>query len=193
MLVHCTFKYATKLTSCALAFAADLSPQNLVQLLATNPTTNVLIALSSSQTPLTTLAAEFGLALPPPNTPLVSHFPRRPEPHTVLEIPVTRKAHPLFRKGISPIAYEGVAFALGDNPRGFSILNAPAESFSSDTKSDDSADSLYEVSEKGGEGLWAGSKMSVASGFQTSTGARVGWVGSVKAFSNEFASKTTSR
>ena len=43
--------------------------------------------------------------------------------------------------------------------------------------------------EKGGEGLWAGSKMGVVTGFQALGNARVTWVGGVKVFSDEFALK----
>lgn len=76
---------------------------------------------------------------------------------------------------------------VGDNPMLFPILNAPAESFSTDTMEDRSADVLVEAGDKGGEGLWAGSKMGVVTGFQTTTGSRVLFVGGVKVLSDDFA------
>lgn len=49
------------------------------------------------------------------------------------------------------------------------------------------ADAVVEAADKGGEGLWTGSKMSVVSGFQAIYGARVAFVGGVKLFSDEYA------
>ena len=72
-------------------------------------------------------------------------------------------------------------------------MRAPAESLASDARDDKGNDALVEAAEKGGEGLWAGSSASVATGFQTSNGARVTWVGGVKLFSDEFANKEISK
>ncbi len=49
------------------------------------------------------------------------------------------------------------------------------------------ADATVDAAEKGGEGLWAGSSMGVVLGFQTKDGGRAMWVGSVDAFSDDFA------
>ena len=76
---------------------------------------------------------------------------------------------------------------MGDNPLVFPILNAPAESYCTESTDDIGAESVIDANEKGGEGLWAGSRMSVASGFQATNGARVAFVGGVKIFSDEFA------
>ncbi|KDN41197.1 hypothetical protein RSAG8_07611, partial [Rhizoctonia solani AG-8 WAC10335] len=144
------------------AFANDITPQNLVKLLTQG--TNILFALSSKSTPLSSLATEFGLSLPPPNTPLISHFPSRPTPHTTLPISLAQ-AHPLVTPNLPPILFSGISFALNDNPQVFSVVRAPAES----------------------EGLWAGNSMSVVAGFQVAGGARATWVGGVSVFSDEFA------
>ena len=48
--------------------------------------TNIILTLSPTLTPLTSLALEFGLTAPPPETPLLSHFPPRASPHDVLQI-----------------------------------------------------------------------------------------------------------
>ena len=62
-------------------YAPDITPQSLVELLGQG--TNLLLALSSKkQTPLTSLAPEFSLTLPPPGTPLISHIPERDTPAT---------------------------------------------------------------------------------------------------------------
>ncbi|KDQ18554.1 hypothetical protein BOTBODRAFT_154498 [Botryobasidium botryosum FD-172 SS1] len=168
-------------------FAPDLSPQSLVSLATANQNINILIALSPSATPFTSLASEFSLSLPPPKTPLISHFPPRPFPPTTLIIPYPETPSPLLTAGTPPILLSGVSHAIGDNPLLVPILNAPAESFASDSEEDRQADLLVEATERGGEGLWAGSQMGVVTGFQTKNGARVMWVGGVSVFSNEFA------
>ncbi|KAF8725150.1 Dolichyl-diphosphooligosaccharide--protein glycosyltransferase 48 kDa subunit, partial [Rhizoctonia solani] len=166
------------------AFANDITPQSLVKLLAQG--TNVLFALSSKSTPISSLATEFGLSLPPPNTPLISHFPSRPAPHTTLPISLSQ-AHPLVTPNLPPILFSGVNFALNDNPRVFSILRAPVESFAADSEDDVNAETVAEMADRGGEGFWAGNSMSVVAGFQVAGGARAAWVGGVSVFSDEFA------
>lgn len=69
------------------------------------------------------------------------------------------------------------------------VLNAPSESFAAETDSDAGADTLVDAADKGGEGLWAGGRMGVVSGFQALGNARAMWVGGVKVFSDEFAEK----
>ncbi|KAG8697023.1 oligosaccharyl transferase glycoprotein complex, beta subunit [Ceratobasidium sp. 394] len=179
-----SFSHVILFAPTSKSFASDITPQSLVKLLTLN--TNVLFALSPKATPLSSLAAEFGLALPPPNTPLISHFPARPAPHTTLPISLA-KSHPLVTPNLPPILFSGASFSLGDNPQLFSILHAPAESFAADSEDDANAESVAEMADRGGEGLWAGSSMSVAAGFQVAGGARATWVGGVSLFSDEFA------
>ncbi|KAG8911485.1 oligosaccharyl transferase glycoprotein complex, beta subunit [Tulasnella sp. 418] len=167
--------------------AKDLLPQNLIDLMTSDPSTNLLVALGPSASAASTFAAEFGLSLPPPNTPLISHFPPRKTPHSIVNIPVPDYQHPLLTPKISPVVFEGIGYGLSDNPLLFPILNAPAESFCADSTNDKGADVIVEAAEKGGEGLWAGSKLAVVSGFQTKNGARALFAGGVKMFSNEFA------
>ena len=50
-----------------------------------------------------------------------------------------------------------------------------------------------DAAEKGGEGLWAGSQLSVVTGFQARGGARATWVGGVELFSDAYAMKEISR
>ncbi|KAJ7577529.1 oligosaccharyl transferase beta subunit [Mycena floridula] len=169
-------------------FAKDITPQALVKLLAGN--TNLLIALSQKQNFLTSLASEFSLILPPPGTPLLSYFPERKDPPTVIPIDVASSA-PMLTKNTPPVWFSGLPFALGDNPLLVPILNAPPESFASDA--DSGPDALVDASQRGGEGLWAGSQLSVAAGFQTIEGGRVAWVGGAELFSNKFANKEVSK
>ena len=172
----------TRLTPCT-AYARDITPQSLVGLLAAH--SNLLVALSPAHTPLTALAAEFGIILPPPQTPLISHFPERPPPHTTLPISVPA-AHPLLTPHMPPILFAGVSHRLASNPRLVPILRAPAESFAADTDAD-APDVLADAAERGGEGLWAGAHMGVVTGFQALGGARAAWVGGVDVFSDAFA------
>ncbi|KIM28805.1 hypothetical protein M408DRAFT_329251 [Serendipita vermifera MAFF 305830] len=165
------------------SFASDLAPQSLLPLL--QKKTNLLIALSPTLTPMTSFAAEFGLVLPPPETPLMSHFPSRKGPLDTLQIPLPADSS-ILTSGTAPILFKGINFAMSPNPMLFPIINAPPESFATDTIKDDEADILVESSLKGGEGLWAGSSMGVVAGFQTKSGARVAWVGSVDVFSDKF-------
>ncbi|KAF9258877.1 Dolichyl-diphosphooligosaccharide-protein glycosyltransferase 48kDa subunit [Marasmius fiardii PR-910] len=165
-------------------FAKDISPQILVGLLSGN--TNLILALGSKQNILTSLAPEFGLIVPPPNTNLVSHFPEHEGPISVVPIPPPRQEQsniPLTSHDAkSSVSFSGTSFALSNNPRLFPILPAPPESFAGDI--DITSDALADAVEKGGEGLWAGSKMAVAAGFQAKGGARVVWLGGSSLLSN---------
>ncbi|OCH90665.1 Dolichyl-diphosphooligosaccharide-protein glycosyltransferase 48kDa subunit [Obba rivulosa] len=171
------------------SFPKDITPQSLVDLLSKD--TNLLLALSPKQTPLTSLASEFSLITPPPGTPLVSHFPERDTPATVIPVNVSHTS-PILTPGLPPVWFSGVPFALGTNPLLVPILNAPPESFATDSLGDSDADVVIEASEKGGEGLWAGSQLGLVAGFQPAGGARATWVGGVELFSDEFATKEVS-
>ena len=173
----------------ALDFASDVTPQSLVSLL--DKGTNLLLALSQKQNLVNSLANEFSLILPPPQTPLVSHVPSREEPATV--IPITPQPNTLVGSDLPPVWFSGIPAALGNNPLLFPILRAPAESFASDATVDSGADSVLEAADRGGEGLWAGSSSSLVTGFQTRDGARATWVGGVELFSDDFAKKNTLR
>lgn len=169
------------------AFANDITPQSLVILL--EKKTNILIAVSSKQTPLTSLASEFSLVLPPPGTPLISHFPERGTPATVIPVNVT--SNPVVTSKLPPVWFSGIPFSLQNNPLLFPILKAPAESFADDSENDFGAEAVVQASEKGGEGLWAGSQLSLVAGFQALGGARATWVGGVDLFSDEYVQKET--
>jgi Oligosaccharyltransferase 48 kDa subunit beta. len=140
---------------------------------------------------LTSLASEFSLILPPPGTPLVSHFPERDEPATV--IPINVPPHPILTPKLPPVWFAGVPHALGNNPLLVPILRAPTESFAADSIDDSGADALVDAAEKGGEGFWAGNQMGVVAGFQALGGARVTWVGGDALFSDEYAAKKVSK
>ena len=173
-------------------FASDITPQSLVSLL--NLKTNLIIALSTKQNLLSSLASEFSLIVPPPGTPLISYFPKRNE-HSGL-IPISPspqdKASKILRKDLPPVWFSGIPLSLGNNPLLVPILHAPAESFAAEVDGG-SADIIVDAAEKGGEGLWAGSQLSVVTGFQLLNGARVTWVGGVDVFSDEFAQKEVSK
>ncbi|KAG9031402.1 oligosaccharyl transferase glycoprotein complex, beta subunit [Tulasnella sp. JGI-2019a] len=181
------FSHVLMLAPTTKSFAEDLSPQSLFYLLKEHPTTNIVVALSPKNTPLSAFAAEFSLGLPLPNTPLISHFPARKTPHTTVFVSPTTSSNHVLTNGLSTVVFEGQAHMVGDNPLLVPILYAPAESFSSDTTEDRSGDVVFEAADKGGEGLWAGSKMSLVTGFQATSSARVTFVGGVKVFSDEFA------
>ncbi|RPD59242.1 dolichyl-diphosphooligosaccharide-protein glycosyltransferase [Lentinus tigrinus ALCF2SS1-7] len=171
-------------------FAADVTPQALVSLLSKN--TNLLLALSPKQTPLTSLASEFSLILPPPGTPLISHFPKRDTPATVIPVDAPA-AYDIISPNLPPVWFSGVPQALGNNPMLVPLLKAPTHAFASDGDSDSGADALVEAAEKSGEGLWAGSSLSLVTGFQALTNARATWVGGVEMFSDEFFNKEISK
>jgi oligosaccharyltransferase complex subunit beta len=173
-----------------LDFAKDITPQSLVELLKLK--TNLIVPLSTKQTPLSLLAPEFSLILPPPGTPLISYFPKRNEPPSLIPIvPTNQDATDILEETLKeprPIWFSGVPQALGSNPQLVPILHAPPESFASEIDGG-SADAIVDSAEKGGEGLWAGSQLSVVTGFQTHDGARITWVGGVDIFSDELAQK----
>ncbi|KAF9009511.1 oligosaccharyl transferase beta subunit [Cyathus striatus] len=185
-----SFSHVVLLASETKNFAKDITPQSLVELLSLN--SNLIVGLSTKQTTLSSLAAEFSLTLPPPGTPLISYFPERSEPPSVIPITVPATSSPILSKNLSPVWYSGIPFALGDNPLLVPILNAPSESFAAEVDGG-SADSIVDAAEKGGEGLWAGSSLGVVTGFQATTGARITWVGGVEVFSDEFAKKEVSK
>ncbi|KAI9437798.1 Dolichyl-diphosphooligosaccharide-protein glycosyltransferase [Lactarius psammicola] len=145
------------------SFAQDVTPQSLVAAL--NAGTNLIVALSEKQTPIFTLASEFSLILPPPGTPLISHFPARDTPPGVIPVSVP-PAHP---------------FLTPNTP--------PRMSFASDTDSDSGADVVFDYAERGGEGLWAGSSLGIVTGFQTRDSARITWVGGIELFSDDYVNK----
>ncbi|KAI0806816.1 dolichyl-diphosphooligosaccharide-protein glycosyltransferase [Fomes fomentarius] len=172
------------------SFAGDITPQSLVSLLSKK--TNLLLALSSKQTPLTSLASEFSLILPPPGTPLISHFPKRDTPATVIPVEPPR-AHHIISPSLKPVWFSGVPQALGNNPFLVPLLKAPPEAFASDGDKDSGADAVVEAADKSGEGLWAGSSLSLVTGFQTLSNARATWLGGVEIFSDEFINKEVSK
>ncbi|KAH9918369.1 dolichyl-diphosphooligosaccharide-protein glycosyltransferase [Epithele typhae] len=172
------------------SYASDITPQSLVTLL--NKNTNVLFSLSEKQTPLSSLAAEFSLVLPPPGTPLISHFPQRDTPATVVPVDAPR-AHHIISPNPAPVWFSGIPQALGPSPLIVPLLKAPPQSFASEASGDSDADMLVEAAEKTGEGLWAGSAMSLVTGFQPTGNARATWVGGVAMFSDEYMKKEASK
>jgi oligosaccharyltransferase complex subunit beta len=172
-------------------FANDITPQSLVHLL--NLKSNLIIALSTKQNLLSSLASEFSLVLPPPGTPLISYFPKRNEPASL--IPISPSSHDttakILSKGLPPVWFSGIPLSLGDNPLLVPILRAPAQSFAAEVDGG-SADAIVDAADRGGEGLWAGSQLSVVTGFQALNGARVTWVGGVDIFSDKLAQKEVS-
>ncbi|KAI0648379.1 Dolichyl-diphosphooligosaccharide-protein glycosyltransferase subunit [Trametes meyenii] len=168
------------------SYAPDVTPQSLVSLL--NKNTNLLLALSTKQTPLSSLASEFSLILPPPGTPLVSHFPQRDTPATIIPVQPPR-ANGVISPNLEPVWFSGVPQALGTNPMLVPLLKAPPQSFASDGDSDASANTVVEAAEKGGEGFWAGSQLSLVTGFQSLNNGRATWVGGVDLFTDEFFNK----
>ncbi|CAA7260913.1 unnamed protein product [Cyclocybe aegerita] len=185
-----SFAHVIILASETKNFAKDITPQSLITL--ANLGTNLLLGLSTKQTPLASLAPEFSLILPPPGTPLISYFPKRDEPSSLVPIkPTKRDATNILSKDLAPVWFSGIPQALGSSPLLVPILHAPAEGFASEIDGG-SADALVEASQKGGEGLWAGSRMSVVTGFQTTDGSRVTWLGGVDILSDELALKVIS-
>ncbi len=173
-------------------FAKDLEPQSILSL--TKHKINFILGLSTKQTPLTSLATEFSLIPPPPGTPLVSYFPKRDEPASV--IPITPspldKNNKILSKDLAPVWFSGAPHALGNNPLLVPILHAPKESFGSDIDGG-TADAVVDAADKGGEGLWAGSQLGVVTGFQTLDNARVTWLGGVDVFTDEYMQKEVSK
>ncbi|KAH9978477.1 Dolichyl-diphosphooligosaccharide-protein glycosyltransferase subunit [Russula compacta] len=182
-----TFSHIILFAPDTKSLSQDLNPQSLVTAL--NAGTNFIIALSPTQTPIFTLASEFSLILPPPGTPLISHFPARDTPPSVIPVTVPSE-HPLLTPNTPPVWFSGIPFAHGNNPLLVPILHAPAESFASDGDSDLGAEALVDAAERGGEGLWAGHGLGIVTGFQTrDNNARVTWVGGIDLFSDAYAVK----
>lgn len=120
----------------------------------------------------------------------MSYFPERQDPPTVIPVSVPSDS-PVLTPNLPPVWFSGVPHALGNNPFLVPILRAPAESFAAEMDGG-SADAIVDASEKGGEGLWAGSSLGLITGFQTLDGARVTWIGSVDTFSDKYAQKAIS-
>lgn len=168
------------------AYSSDITPQTLVDLLSKN--VNIIFTLSPTQTPLTSLAAEFSLIPAPPNTPLISHFPKRDPPYTTIPVSVPA-SHPVLTPNIKPVLFSGTPHAYNPSPLLVPMLHAPPESFAADSDSDSGADALVDAAERGGEGLWAGSQLGLVTGFQLARPGhgRALWVGGVSLFGDEFA------
>ena len=173
-------------------FAKDLEPQSILAL--TKQKVNFILGLSTKQTPLASLAAEFSLIPPPPGTPLLSYFPKREEPASLIPISPSEidRNNKILSKDVSQIWFSGAPHALGNNPLLVPILHAPSESFGSEVDGG-TADAIVEAAEKGGEGLWAGSQLGVVTGFQTLDGVRVTWLGGVDMLSDEYIQKEISK
>jgi len=184
-----SFAHVILFTPDTKVLAKDITPQSLVDLLSSN--VNIIIALSTKQTAISSLAAEFSLALPPPGTPLHSYFPARKEPATVIPVTVP-PANAILSANLPPVWFSGVPHSLGNNPLIVPILRAPVESFASEIDGG-SPDALVDAAERGGEGLWAGSQLGLVTGFQTLNGARVTWVGGIDTFGDEYANKEVSK
>jgi oligosaccharyltransferase complex subunit beta len=184
--VVCTLLHVTDSAS---GYGQDITPQTLVDLLAKD--VNIIFTLGQKQSLLSSLASEFSLILPPPGTPLLSHFPHRAEPAHVLPI-VPRPHAALPGAGAAPVWFAGAPHALGASARLVPLLRAPPEAFASDAESDGGADALVDAAERGGEGLWAGAQLSVATGFQARSGARAAWVGGTRMFGNDLFEKAGS-
>lgn len=135
------------------------------------------------------LAAEFSLIPAPPNTPLISHFPKREPPFTTIPVSVPA-SHPVLTSKIPPVLFSGAPHAYSPSPLLVPILNAPPESFAAESDSDSSADAIVDAADRGGEGLWAGSQLGLVTGFQLARPGhgRALWVGGVSIFGDEFAS-----
>jgi len=99
----------------------------------------------------------------------------------------------MLSSDLSPIWFSGVPHAFGNNPYLVPILKAPSEGFAADSTDDSGASAVVDASEKGGEGLWAGSHLGVVSGFQTKESTRVAWVGGVDMFTDTFMKKEISK
>jgi oligosaccharyltransferase complex subunit beta len=164
-------------------FAPDITLKSLIDVLSGG--TNLLITLTPAQSPINSLAVEFSLILPPPSTPLISHFPERKTKPNVIPINVP-PSHPVLSPNISPVWFSGVPHAFGLNPFTVPILNAPTESFATDNAQDSDADALNDAAEKGGEGLWAGKSLGVVSGFQTRENTRVLWLGGYEMVTDKY-------
>lgn len=177
-----SFSHVIILSSDIKNIAKDISPQSLVEL--TTLKTNLILTVPTKQSPISSLASEFSLTIPPPGSILYSYFPERPDPPTV--VPVKVPTNPILTPQKGSVWFSGVPYALSNNPLLYPILNAPPESFAAES---DSPSVLVEAAERGGEGLWAGSSMGLVTGFQTLDGARVTWVSGPEVFSNEFADK----
>ncbi|KAJ7066760.1 oligosaccharyl transferase beta subunit [Mycena amicta] len=182
------FSHVVILASESKNFAKDITPQSLVELVSGG--TNLLVALSQKQTPISSLAAEFSLILPPPGTPLLSFFPERKESPSLIPIAPPASSN-ILSTNLAPVWFSGVPIALGSNPLLFPILPAPPESFAGDISS--GADALVDAGDKGGEGLWAGSQVSVVAGFQAIGGARIAWLGGVDMLKNTLAKKDVAK
>ena len=184
-------RYAETSTNERIDLPKDLSPQNLISL--ADQKTNLILGLSTKNTALSTLASEFSLILPPPGTPLISYFPKRDEPASLIPIKPTKyDATNILSKNLSPVYFSGVPQAYTNNPLLVPILHAPAESFAAEVDGG-SADALVDSAEKGGEGLWAGSSLAVVTGFQSTSGGRVTWLGGVEVLSDELANKEVAK
>ena len=165
----------------------DITLQSLVAAL--NPGTSITVALSYTQSPIFALTSAFSLILLPPGTPLISHFPVRDTPPSVIPVSAPSE-HPFLTPNTPPVWFSGIPFAQGNNPLLVPILRAPAESFASDTDSDSGAEVLFDTAERDGEGFWAGSSLGVVTGFQTrDNSARVTWVGGIELFSDAYVNK----
>ncbi|KZO95106.1 Dolichyl-diphosphooligosaccharide-protein glycosyltransferase 48kDa subunit [Calocera viscosa TUFC12733] len=181
-----SFSHIILLAPSAKTYPQDLSPQSLVHLLSdrTQPT-NILFVLqpSTPSVPLRDLAREFGISFPPPATPLIDYFSAvSPANATSLLLSPPLSQHTAgFESG--KILYHGISHLRSSNPLLVNFLNAPPTSYAADPL--EPADAVVEAAASGGEGLWAGGRMGLVTGFEVLLGGgRAMWVGSLDLFAD---------
>ncbi|KAI0747762.1 Dolichyl-diphosphooligosaccharide-protein glycosyltransferase [Daedaleopsis nitida] len=123
---------------------------------------------------------------------LLNKKTNRDTPVTVIPVEPPR-AHHIISYNLQPVWFSGVPQSLGNNPMLVPLLKAPPQAFASDADGDSGADALVEAADKSGEGLWAGSSLSLVTGFQALSNARATWVGGVQMFSDEFIKKEVAK
>jgi oligosaccharyltransferase complex subunit beta len=121
---------------------------------------------------------------------LLSYFPERDDPATVIPISVPASS-PILTPNTADVWFSGIPFALGSNPMLVPILHAPSEAFAAEI--DSGQDALVDAADKGGEGLWAGRQLGVVVGFQALGNARITWVGGPEVFGDNFAVKEVAK
>jgi oligosaccharyltransferase complex subunit beta len=184
----------------AAAFSKYLTPKAIIDAQLSGLNTLYLLSSSISEGQRETLR-EYDVEFSEPGSLLLDAFshPASSSPSTVLLPPTSCLKHngPLLSNSTlsgGPIVFpSGAVHALGQNPYLVEVAHAPKTAYVGDEKhlSADESEVEAVVGGKTGKGpVVGGRKATLVSALQTRDNARIGFVGSGAAFSNEYWGKT---
>ncbi|KAI8454936.1 oligosaccharyltransferase 48K subunit, partial [Phakopsora pachyrhizi] len=165
-------------------FAADLSPQALVQYL--NDGGNILLAGSSDISEFwRDFVREFEIDFDDRSTAVMDHFQNHDQDPTKIYSQADSNSRLIedeviipssIKSSLSPILFRGIGHSIGKNPMLMSILRASPVAYSKEIGTNETDTNPFII----------GDEIGLISGFQTRKQSRISFVGSIDFFSDDF-------